>query len=86
METRRAYDAVGTVKLGPTEAERESLAFRRSIYVVKDLAAGDKLTPDSVRIVRPGFGLAPKHYDRILGAIVRHDTKRGTPVSWDLLN
>ena len=86
VETRRAYDAVGTVKLGPTEAERESLAFRRSIYVVKDLAAGDKLTPDSVRIVRPGFGLAPKHYDRILGAIVRHDTKRGTPVSWDLLN
>ena len=85
LETRRAYDAIGRVKFGPTKSEQGSLVFRRSIYVVRDLAAGETLSPDSIRIIRPGYGLAPKYYDRVLGATVRRDTKRGTPVSWDLL-
>jgi pseudaminic acid synthase len=85
VETRRAYDAIGKVQLGPTEAEQGSLVFRRSIYVVSDIAAGEKLSADNIRIIRPGYGLAPKHYERILGATVRCDIKRGTPVSWDLL-
>jgi N-acetylneuraminate synthase len=84
-ETRRAYDAIGRVKFGPTKSEEGSLVFRRSIYVVRDLAAGETLSPDSIRIIRPGYGLAPKFYDRVLGATVRRDTKRGTPVSWDML-
>jgi pseudaminic acid synthase len=84
-ETRRAYDAIGRVKFGPTKSEEGSLVFRRSIYVVRDLAAGETLSPDSIRIIRPGYGLAPKFYDRVLGATIRRDTKRGTPVSWDML-
>jgi pseudaminic acid synthase len=84
-ETRRAYEAIGKVKFGPSKSEEASLVFRRSIYVVKDLRAGETLSPDSIRIIRPGFGLAPKYYDMVLGATVRQDTKRGTPVSWDML-
>jgi N-acetylneuraminate synthase len=84
-EIRRAHEAIGMVRFGPTEAEQGSLVFRRSIYVVKDIAAGEKLSPENVRIIRPGYGLAPKHYEKILGATVRRDVSKGTPVSWDLL-
>jgi len=84
-ETRRAYDAIGRVRFGPLEAERGSLVFRRSIYVVKDVVAGEKLSADNVRIIRPGYGIAPKHYESIIGATARRDIKRGTPVSWELL-
>jgi pseudaminic acid synthase len=85
VESRRAYEAIGAVRFGALEAEQGSLVFRRSIYVVKDVAAGEKLSPDNIRIIRPGYGIAPKHYDTIIGATVRHDIKRGTPVSWSLL-
>ena len=86
VETRRAYDAIGKVQFGPTEAERGSLVFRRSIYVVKDVAAGEKLSTENIRIIRPGYGLAPRHYDKILGARVQRDIKKGMPVSWDFLS
>jgi pseudaminic acid synthase len=85
LEARRAYEAIGTVRFGPTEAEQGSLLFRRSIYVVKDIAAGEKLSPENIRIIRPGYGLAPKYYERILGTAVRGDVSKGTPVSWDFL-
>jgi len=84
-ETRCAYDAIGKVQLGPTEAEQGSLVFRRSIYIVRDVAAGEKLSADNIRIIRPGYGIAPKYYDRIIGATVRRDVKQGTPVAWDIL-
>jgi pseudaminic acid synthase len=85
VETRRAYDAIGKVQFGPIEAEKDSLVFRRSIYVVKDVSAGEKLSPDNIRIIRPGYGIAPKHYDTIVGATVQRDVKRGTPMSWDMV-
>jgi len=85
IETRRAYEAIGRVRFGPLEAEQGSLVFRRSIYVVKDVATGEKLSRDNIRIIRPGYGIAPKHYESIVGATARRDIKRGTPVSWDLL-
>ncbi len=85
VETRRAYEAIGKVQFGPVDAEQGSLVFRRSIYVVKDMAAGEKFSSDNIRIIRPGYGIAPKHYDAIVGATARRDIKRGTPVSWDLL-
>ena len=85
IETRRAFDAIGKVQFGPVEAEQGSLVFRRSIYVVRDVAAGEKLSPENIRIIRPGYGIAPKYYDTIVGATVRRDVKRGTPVSWDVL-
>lgn len=84
-ESARAWEALGAVSYGPTEAERKSLAFRRSLYVVKDMRAGDRFTSENLRAIRPGKGLPPKHYDELLGRDVRVDVKRGTPVSWDLI-
>ncbi|WP_137890896.1 pseudaminic acid synthase [Ramlibacter sp. 2FC] len=84
-ETERAWQAVGQVHYGPTAAEMKSLAFRRSLYVAQDMKAGDAFTRQSLRIVRPGFGLPPKYYDTLLGKRVNRDVPAGTPLSWDLI-
>ena len=84
-ETQRAVQAMGGVSYGPTEAERKSLVYRRSLYIVADLKAGDVLTRDNVRAIRPGLGLAPGNLDRVLGRRITRDARRGTPLSWDLL-
>jgi pseudaminic acid synthase len=84
-ETERAWRAVGSVHYGPSEAERPSLQFRRSLYVSEDMKAGDVFTARNLRAIRPGRGLPPKHYDRLLGKRVSRDARKGTPVSWDLL-
>ncbi|MGH8454572.1 MAG: N-acetylneuraminate synthase family protein, partial [Nevskiales bacterium] len=84
-ETVRAQRALGTVHYGPTEEEKKSLQFRRSLYIVKDLRAGDVLTAENLRAIRPGLGLPPKFIDLLMGKRVRRDVKRGTPASWDLL-
>lgn len=85
IETERAWQAMGTVSYGPTEAETASVQFRRSLYVAEDMCAGDVFTPETLRVVRPGRGLAPKHYDEILGKRVTRDAAKGTPLSWDLV-
>ena len=85
-ETERAWLALGQVAYGPTPAETASLQFRRSLYVVKDLKAGDVLTPDNVRAIRPGHGLPPKFYEQVLGRRVRRDVTRGTALGWELLD
>jgi pseudaminic acid synthase len=84
-ETGRAWQALGDVCYGPTEAEQPSLQFRRSLYVVKDLKAGDALTGDNVRAIRPGLGLAPKHLEAVLGRHATVDIARGTPLAWELV-
>lgn len=84
-ETERAWQALGRVSYGPTEAEKTSLVFRRSLYFVKDLVAGEVLSTENVRAIRPGGGLAPKYLDAVLGMKVRQTVARGTPVCWDLL-
>jgi N-acetylneuraminate synthase len=84
-ETERAWQSLGAVRYGATKAETNSLAFRRSLYIVKDMRAGEQLTADNLRAIRPGFGLPPKFYDESLGKAVKQDVKRGTPLSWDLL-
>ena len=84
VETERAWQSLGRVAYGPSEAEKESLAYRRSVYIARDLKAGDVLTPDNVRCVRPGLGLSPKYYDVVLGRKVIRDVSKGTPVAWDL--
>jgi pseudaminic acid synthase len=86
VETERAWQSLGEVRYGPSEAERASLIFRRSIYVAKDLKAGEVLTEENLRCVRPGLGLPPKHYEEILGRKVKREVKRGTPMSWELLS
>ena len=85
LETERAWQSLGRVTYGPSEAEMKSLVFRRSIYVAKDLKAGDLLTTENMRCVRPGMGLPPKYYDIILGRRINRDTKKGTPMAWGLL-
>ncbi|WP_044748395.1 pseudaminic acid synthase [Bacillus alveayuensis] len=85
IETERAWQALGEVKYGPTEKEKAALKFRRSIYVAKDMKAGEKLTKENIRIIRPSYGLAPKYYDLVLGKAVKKNVKKGTPLSWDIL-
>lgn len=85
VETERAWQALGEVAYGPTVAEADSIQFRRSLYIVKDLKAGEALTPENLRAIRPGHGLAPKHYESVLGRRIRRDVPRGTALSWELL-
>jgi N-acetylneuraminate synthase len=86
METGRAWSALGRVTYGPVGAEKASLQFRRSLYIVKDLKAGDTLAPENVRAIRPGLGLPPKFYEEVLGRRAKRDIARGTALSWDLLD
>lgn len=85
VESERAWQALGNVKYGPTEKEKNSLVFRRSLYVVKDVKAGDTLTHENLRAIRPGYGLPPKYYDILLGSKVNRDVKKGTAMQWELL-
>jgi N-acetylneuraminate synthase len=84
-ETERAWQALGQVNYGVTQNEKKSLVFRRSLYIVKDLEAGEELTSGNLRAIRPGLGLSPKYYDVLLGMKVRTKIVRGTPVTWDIL-
>ena len=85
VETERAWQALGGVSYGPTEAEKPSIQFRRSLYVVKDLEPGDVLTVENVRAIRPGHGLPPKYLQQVLGKRVTLATPRGTALRWELL-
>ena len=85
LETERAWQSLGTISYGPSDAERPSLAFRRSLYISNDVKAGQTLSKSNVRCVRPGYGLAPEHLEVVLGRTVAKDTVAGTPLSWDLM-
>lgn len=85
VETERAWQACGEVSYGATQIEQASMQFRRSLYIVNDMKAGDVLGTDNLGRIRPGFGLAPKYYELLLGRKVKHDLAKGTPLSWDLL-
>lgn len=86
VESERAWQSLGRVSYGPTEKERKSLVFRRSIYITQDVEAGGVLSKDNVRIIRPGLGLEPKYFEHILGKRLARGAKRGTPLTWDLLD
>lgn len=85
-ETERAWLALGKVSYGATEAEKKSIQFRRSLYIVKDLKAGDVLTAENVRAIRPGLGLPTKYLEVILGKKLNQDVKKGTAVGWAILS
>lgn len=85
VDTEKAWQALGHITYGPTEEEQKSMKFRRSIYIVKDLKAGDVLTKDNLRVIRPGYGLAPKYYEHLLGKKVDKEIKAGTPADWSIL-
>ena len=81
-ETERAWQAMGGVVFGGTQAETRSLAFRRSLYIARDMAEGEPLDAANLRAIRPGFGLAPKYLDVMLGKRVNQPLKAGTPLAW----
>ena len=81
---RTAWEAMGQVDYGRKSSEQENVKFRRSLYVVKDIRAGDVITAEDVKSVRPGFGLAPKYLEQVLGKAVKQDVKRGTALTWDV--
>jgi N-acetylneuraminate synthase len=85
VETERAWQAIGTISYGPTEKEKKSLAFRRSLYVAQDMLAGEPFTPQNVRAIRPGYGLPTKYFDVVLGKRAAQPITCGTPVCWDLI-
>lgn len=84
-ESERVSQALGGVSYGATEAEKKSLVYRRSLYISKDVKAGEKLTSNNVRAIRPGLGLPTKYLEVLLGKKLNQDIKRGTPINWSLL-
>lgn len=84
-ETKRAWQALGQVSYGPTDAERPSLQYRRSLYVVENIVAGDVLTRANVRAIRPGLGLPPKYLEVVLGRTAKEVVKRGTALNWQMI-
>ena len=85
VEAERAWQSLGKVSYGVTDAERKSIQFRRSLYIVKDIKAGDVLTAVNVRAIRPGLGLSTKYLEQVLGRSVKQDVKRGTALTWAML-
>lgn len=85
-DSKTAWAALGSVDYGRKSSEQGNVKFRRSLYFVKDLKAGDVITADAVRSVRPGFGLAPKYFSQVLGKIVAQDVKKMTASAWSFLS
>ena len=84
-DIRQAERAIGSVKYGPSEQEKNNLQFRRSIFCVKDIQEGEKLTEENIRIIRPGYGLAPKFYKDVLGQTALEDIQKGTPLAFEMI-
>lgn len=84
-DIRQAEQAIGRVRYGVSEQERPNLVFRRSIFCVKDIKKGEKISEENVRVIRPGQGLHPRHYSEILGQRALCDIKRGTPLKFDMI-
>lgn len=85
VESGRAWEALGSPVIDPTDAEREGLRFRRSLYVVEDVRAGDPVTRENIRSIRPAGGLPPGDIVAVLGRTFRQNAAKGTPLSWDLV-
>jgi len=84
-ETKKAWQSLGQISFGVTESEKNSLVFRRTLYITEDVKSGNTLTPGNLRVIRPGLGLPPKYYEILLGKKINCDVKKGTPFTWDLL-
>lgn len=82
-QVREVEKAMGKVSYGVSKQEETNACFRRSLFVVKDIAAGEKLTPENIRSIRPAYGLKPKYYKEILGKTAKHAIRRGTPLSFE---
>lgn len=86
VETKDAWLALGQCGYERKAAEEANIKFRRSIYIVEDMKKGDVFTEKNIRRIRPGFGLAPKFFDEVMGKRVSDDVQRGTPLTWEIIN
>lgn len=84
-DIRKVEAALGKATYGVSKQEESSMVFRRSVFAVKDIAAGEKLTEDNIRIIRPGYGIKPKYMKDVLGMTADRAIERGTPISFDIL-
>ena len=84
-DIRAVERAMGKVHYGVSAAEEGSVVFRRSLFIVQDMKAGDVFTAENLRSIRPGNGLAPRHYDSVLGRRASEDIRRGTPLAWNMV-
>lgn len=84
-ETERAWQALGQIQYGVQRAEEKSRLYKRSIYVARDIQAGEVFTPENLRVVRPGDGLAPRFYAEVMGKTARTALRAGTPLTWEAL-
>lgn len=82
---RTAWEALGRIDYTRKPSERDNLVFRRSLYVTADVKAGETFTPENLRSIRPGYGLAPKHLPEVLGRKAKSDIGRGTALDWSLI-
>lgn len=83
---RNACDAVGTVTYGPTNSEQDSLVFRRSLYIIKDMKSGETVTPDRCKARRPNIGISPEAFEAVMGMRIKTDIKAGTALQWGMLS
>lgn len=86
QDTKDAWSALGRAGFERNQVEEASKRYRRSVYFVRDVKAGQKITESDIRRIRPGYGLPPKHFDALLGRTVRKDVTRGTAVRWELVD
>lgn len=84
-EALKVKQALGQVSYQVAEQEKKSLQFRRSLYFVEDIKAGEVITEKNMRAIRPGLGLSPKYYQQLLGKKIKKKVKKGTPVSWEFI-
>jgi sialic acid synthase SpsE len=85
IETERAWQSLGAVQYGIQPAEKKSLLFKRSIYVINDIRKGEKFSYDNIGIIRPGDGLHPRYFEQLISSTARISLTRGTPLSWDII-
>ena len=84
--TKTAWQSLGKVNYERTEAEKGNVKFRRSLYFVRALKEGDVITENDIRSVRPGFGLTPKYYDKLIGTKVAMSVEKNSPVTSESVN
>ena len=84
VESERAFLSLGSVYYGVQEAEKKSLRFKRSVYVVKDVSPGEVFNKENLRVLRPGDGMPPKYYELLLGKVSRTNIQAGTPLKWEM--
>jgi len=84
-ETKRAFQGLGKITYGNVKDEVRSMTFRRSLYFVKDMKKGEKITEDNMRAIRPGYGLPVKYYEFLLGKRVKKDIARGMALTWEMI-